>query len=57
MKAFKTFLGLSGLGIALSALGFATNGFAKEGVDPTLPKEVQEMYCLVGPPWNAHGST
>ena len=33
---------------ALGALSLSVNAFAKGSPDPKLPKEVQDMYCLVG---------
>jgi hypothetical protein len=44
MNLFKTALGLGGLG----ALMLAASALAKDAPDPKLPKEIKDMYCLVG---------
>jgi hypothetical protein len=44
MNLFKTALGLGGLG----GLLLAASAFAKDAPDPKLPKEIKDMYCLVG---------
>jgi hypothetical protein len=44
MNLFKTTLGLT----TVSALLLASSAFAGRAPDPKLPKEIKDMYCLVG---------